>query len=161
VTSPPKPRKTWRQRLLRGLGELAIVAAIFFAVQAWITRDAASGSAPSLAGAPEGVTAVHFWATWCGVCRAEEGNVEALAEHYDIVTVATRSVSPAEVDAYRQAHELDAPVLVDSSGEMAAQWGVRSFPTTFFLNRDGTIDSVTVGYTTTVGMWVRAWFADR
>jgi peroxiredoxin len=155
-----------RERLRSALGWVALFAA-FVAIRAWQTRDAASGSAPelrgqTLAGAPValadqrgGPVAVHFWATWCGVCSLEEGNVASLAEGGRVLTIASGSGSAAEVRRHAESRGLRFPIVNDGDGSVARRWGVKAYPTTFYLDGEGVIRHVEVGYTTTLGMRAR------
>ena len=104
-------------------------------------------------------TLVHFWATWCSVCKLERSNIEAIARDYSIVTVASQSGTSAEVAQYVQTHAMRAPVLVDEDGAVAAQFGVRAFPTSFIIDSAGQIRDVEVGYTTEWGLRLRLWWA--
>ncbi len=166
-------RTLWREnKWVRRTVEALIIVAAFLAVRAWQTHGTAEGRAPALtattlSGEAVSLAAlrgepvlVHFWATWCGVCEAEEGNVVSVAEDHRVVTVATRSGGPAEVGAYVREHGFDAPVVLDPDGRLAAAWGVRSLPTSFVLDPDGTIRHVEVGYTTELGMRARLWLAE-
>src|SRR5207344_1618984 len=92
-----KPRSRWRLPV-----EIGVVLAILFAVRYGQTSSLPTGPLPtvsltSLDGAPLSLGAhehgyvVHFFATWCGVCRAEEGNVSALARDHDVIAIATQS----------------------------------------------------------------------
>ncbi len=155
-----------RERLRGVLGWVALFVA-FVAIRAWQTRDAASGEAPALRGptlasAPidladlrGGPVAVHFWATWCGVCSLEEGNVASLAEGGRVLTVASASGSAAEVRRHADARALRFPIVLDGDGAVARRWGVKAYPTTFYLDAAGVIRHVEVGYTTTLGMRAR------
>lgn len=152
---------------LRPLVELALVAALIVGLNAWKTRHVPRGPIAPLAGpgldgellstdALRGRPAlVHFWATWCGVCRAEEGTIVSLAGKVPMLTVASSSGDAAAVKAYLAARGVKLPVLVDPEGTLAARYGVDSFPTTLVLDENGVVRSVTVGYTTWVGLWGR------
>lgn len=162
-----KPRPRWRF-----LVEVAVVLAIVGAVRYGQTSSLPSGPLPSVAltsldGAPLSVGArdhgyvVHFFATWCGVCRAEEGNVSALARDHDLVAIATQSGGAEGVREYVVGAGLDpAQVALDPDGAIAQRFGVRAFPTTFYVGSDGAIRTAEVGYTSEIGMRLRAWFAD-
>ncbi|HJL19737.1 MAG TPA: redoxin family protein [Sandaracinaceae bacterium LLY-WYZ-13_1] len=165
---PPKKKRRWRRLAI----EIGVVLAVVLAFRAWQQRDAASGPAPALSGvAPDGASLalgeapgepvlVHFWATWCGVCRAEQGTIDGLAEDgHRVLSVASRSGRPADVAAYVDEHDLDFPVILDPDGRLARRWGVHAFPTSFVIGPDGTIRSTEVGYTTSAGFRARLWLA--
>ncbi len=167
MSEPSKPKRNWKRIAV----EIGIVVAIFVAFRAYQTRNAPDGRAPELsgtelAGTPLALAArpgepvlVHFWATWCGVCRVEEGTIDSLAEDHRVITVAAQSGSQDEVRTYMRGAGLDFPTIVDSNGELARRWGVQAFPTSFVVASDGTIRNVEVGYTTSLGLRVRLWLA--
>lgn len=117
-----------------------------------------AGQSVSLASG-EGPTVLHFWASWCGVCEAEASNVTAVARDARVITVASRSGSDADVAAYLQREGLSWTVVNDPGGQLAARYGVRAFPTTFVLDAEGKPVITEVGYTTTLGLRARIWFA--
>jgi len=150
-------------------GALALV--LLAGVRAYQQRNVPSGHAPALVGtALDGSqvslaafrgnpVVVHFWATWCGVCKAEQSNIDALARDVAVVTVATQSGSAEQIAAYVSAHGVTPTVIADTSGALAKRFGVGAFPTTFVLDGDGDIRHVEVGYTTELGLRVRTWLA--
>lgn len=152
---------------LRSAGWWVLALFVVLAVRAWQTRGAASGEAPrihaeslggdsiDLSSFRGGAVAVHFWATWCGVCAAEQGNVESLASGGRVITIASASGAPSDVAHYVREHEITAPVVVDQSGALARAYGVTAYPTTFYVDAKGKIQHVEVGYTTTLGMRAR------
>lgn len=164
----PKKKRDWKRIAL----EVGVVIAILLAVRAWHQRDTVSGAAPELRGVeardatplvlaavPGEPVLVHFWATWCGVCRAEEGTIDGLAEDHRVITIATQSGRPADVRAYLEEHDLTFPVINDPTGSVAQTWGVHAFPTSFVVGPDGTVRNVEVGYTTSIGLRARLFFA--
>jgi peroxiredoxin len=104
---------------------------------------------------------VYFWATWCPVCRLEQGGIESLANDYRVVAVAMQSGTPADVSRYAHEHGLRAPIINDPDGTIAATWGVRATPTSFVIDRDGQIRFREVGYTSEIGLRLRLWLAGQ
>lgn len=165
--SKPNPiRRAWKTFAK----EVAIAIVVLAAVGWWQARNAASGPAPalvgeglrgpvSLASMQGGPVVVHFWATWCGVCSAEEGNVERVAKAVPTITVAVHSGDADDVRTHLEKRGLSFDAVIDPDSAIARRWGVSAFPTTFFVGEDGQISSVSVGYTSTLGMRARAWLA--
>lgn len=150
---------------------LLLLSVALVAAHLYATRDVAKGVAPAIATraldgrtvripAPDGrARVVHFFATWCGVCQAEEHNLRALAGTGQLVLVASDSGSAAAVRAYAQAHDLRMPVVLDD-GALKRAYGVSAYPTTFFVDAAGNVDFVEVGYTSELGLRARL-FATR
>ena len=96
------------------------------------------------------VVLVNFWATWCAPCRAEMPVLEAMYQrHKDkgfvIVGLAVDQAPTAKVAAYVQERGVTYPVAhVDREAE-ARFGGVRGYPTSFLLGRDGSVQHVVVG----------------
>ena len=104
-------RQPRRRPWLRGLRDIALLLLVFFAIQWWQSRDLAAGPAPPLVGhlvdgspyqlnSVDGPVLVHFWATWCPVCRLEQDNVAAIAKDGQVITVATTSGTSANVSTH-------------------------------------------------------------
>lgn len=165
---------SWAAKRRRALGiaaEVALLVAALFLVQRWQSRDVPRGIAPAidgigLDGEPLSLAAlggkpalVHFWATWCGVCRAEEGTIAGLARDTPMITVATSSGDARAVKAFLDERGVRLPVLVDPDGAIAARWGVHAFPTSVVVDGKGEISGAVVGYTTRLGLLARLWWA--
>jgi peroxiredoxin len=103
---------------------------------------------------------VHFWATWCPICRTEQGSIAAIAQdHPDVITVAMQSGTPQEVSRYMQEQGIAFPVVNDPDGIISRAWGVHAVPASFIIAPDGQIRFVEVGYTTGMGLRLRLWLA--
>ncbi len=151
--------------------DVALFALVYFALQAYQQRGAASGPAPAFeATALDGsaVSLVHyrgrplllcFWATWCRVCQAEQSNLVAVSRDLPVLTVASQSGPAAHVAAYLRERGLSLKVVVDTRGELARRFGVRAFPTSFVIDARGIVRQVEVGYTTELGLRLRMWLA--
>ncbi|MDO8990583.1 MAG: protein disulfide oxidoreductase [Sideroxyarcus sp.] len=145
---------------------------VIVGVRTWQQRDMVSGAAPelhgvTLAGLPYKLPArpaqpvlVHFWATWCPVCRAEQGSIAAIAQDDpNVITIAMQSGKPEEVVRYMKEQGVEFPVVNDPDGAISSAWGVHAVPASFIIAPDGNIRFVEVGYTTGMGLRLRLWLA--
>ena len=168
--SPPVTRASrWRGWAIN----IALILLIFSAVQWWKGRPLAHGDAPPLAGLSldgtpldlgdyRGQTVlVHFWASWCPVCKLTDGAVDAIAEDHPVLTIAMQSGEPAELRGFMQAAGLDFRVIPDPDGEIASRWGVTGVPTSFVVDAAGRIRYATVGASSGPGLRTRLWLAER
>jgi cytochrome c biogenesis protein CcmG/thiol:disulfide interchange protein DsbE len=109
-------------------------------------------SAHTLAGEPVTLAALkgqpvvlNFWATWCGPCRFEVPAISRFTKRHPDIAVWGVAVEPAP--RIRQAIdelEIDYPIILGDS-ELLATYGVTTFPTTIFIDREGHIHSAHVG----------------
>lgn len=76
-----------------------------------------------------------------------------------MITVASTSGTPEDVSRALQERGLSMPVLNDPEGQLAAKWGVNAYPTTFIVGADGRVRFVEVGYTSSLGLRARLWWA--
>ncbi len=98
---------------------------------------------------------LHFWGTWCPVCRLEASNFNRIATRYRLLSIAVQSGSDKDVKAWMKKHDIRYPVLNDPAGTLAKRFGVTVFPTTFIYGSDGKLKSIETGYTSTLGLLIR------
>lgn len=107
---------------------------------------------------------IHFFATWCGVCRAELPSVRGLARNLGSNEVLLAVVADSEdaelVRRFAREHELSYPILLGTPETLSA-YRVSSFPTNYYVNGDGSIQTSTVGLSTRLGMALRLWRANN
>ena len=161
-----KPRRRWRW-----LVEFALVALVVVGIHVYQTWDTARGVAPLLAGVDlngqplaladlQGQTVlVHFWATWCPICRFEQDSIEAVSRDWTVLSVALEDTSVEELRTYMKDAGLSFPVLRDPDGALAARYRVRGVPASFVIDAAGNIRFTSVGYTTGPGLRLRLWWA--
>lgn len=151
---------------------LLLFVIVIAAIRAWQQRDMVSGFAPALQGVtlagqtfalsrhPARPVLVHFWATWCPVCRAEQGSIAAIArDNPNVISIAMQSGMPEKVAHYMREQGITFPVVNDPDGRISAAWGVHAVPASFIIAPDGQIRFVEVGYTTSLGLKLRLWLA--
>jgi peroxiredoxin len=92
---------------------------------------------------------LHFWATWCPVCRDEMPILEeaARARAADLVVLGVNLGEKREtVAAYVRDAAITFPILLDARGRVASAYGVLALPITIIVGRDGRIaDAVRMG----------------
>lgn len=168
AATKPSKSKVW---LRRGL-ELLLFVVIIMGVRTWQQRDIVKGMAPPLDGLlldgkpfvlaakPAQPVLVHFWASWCPICRAEEGSIASLArDNPNVITVAMQSGNSGAVQQYMREQAVNFPVINDANNQISAAWGVQGVPASFIVDTDGKIRYVEIGYTTGLGLRLRLWLA--
>ena len=87
-----------------------------------------------------GVKLVNIWASWCGPCRVEHPNINALAK--EGVTVHGLNYKDKDADALAFLAELGdlfSRIGADRDGRMGIEFGVYGVPETFVIDGNGTI----------------------
>jgi peroxiredoxin len=95
------------------------------------------------------VVFLNFWATWCPPCREEMPAMETLYRRLGKMGLEFLAVDIGEqqkaVEAFIKEGDLSFPVALDDSGRVSEVYGIRSIPTTFIIDRDGSIIAAVVG----------------
>ena len=111
--------------------------------------DLLDGGSVALADYEGDVIVMNFWATWCPPCRAEMPGLNRFYEaHRDeglVILAINAQEDAATVRPFIDANGFSFPVLLDLQGRVAQQYSTRSFPTTFIIDREGTIQHVQTG----------------
>lgn len=98
---------------------------------------------------------LNFWATWCGPCKREMPEVQALYEKYgnnegDVIVLGVanpkleeypynQDVTQPEVEQFLEDGGYTFPVVMDVTGEVFYSYGISAFPTTFMIGADGNV----------------------
>lgn len=101
------------------------------------------------------VVFLNFWATWCNPCLIEMPHIEEIYKEYGfnedevvVLGVANPSskeypnnndVPKEEIIDFIEEKGYTFPIVFDETGEVYRDYFIRSFPTTFMINKDGKI----------------------
>jgi len=92
---------------------------------------------------------VHFWASWCGPCRAELPTVQRMAKKLVPKEIKLLMVNTAENEddiisfLFGVAPDLD--TLMDKDGVVTNAWQPRGLPSSFFVDPEGKIRYLALG----------------
>lgn len=96
------------------------------------------------------IVVLDFWATWCGPCIAAMPEVKATAEKFADKGVVLYFVNLQEdaetINEFLKEQELEVPVVLDTEGAVAAEYGVTGIPQTVIIGKDGKVQVVHVGF---------------
>lgn len=92
---------------------------------------------------------LNFWATWCGPCRAEMPSMQSLYEalgndSFEMIAINLQE-SKKSVQEFAAELNITYPVLLDTSGQVGAAYGVRSIPTSYLVDGDGIVIGLLIG----------------
>jgi len=105
------------------------------------------------------VVVVHFWATWCPICKIEKNNIERIAKDYNVLTIAGASGGDEAVLKHIFDNNIKFDVLNDKHNIYAKKFNVQAYPTTFIYDKNGNLAFSEVGYISTFGLKIRIWWA--
>lgn len=96
------------------------------------------------------VILLNFWASWCGPCRQEMPQLEALQARYSKLgfNVVGVNVDKDSALATRLLQDIPVsfPVLLDNAGGVSASYNISAMPTTVLIDRDGNMRFLHKGY---------------
>ncbi len=95
---------------------------------------------------------VNFWATWCPPCKAEMPYMQEMYEKYHAEGFEILAVNSTVTEKSRDnvvdfvaEYGLTFPIPMDEKNRVSSDYEILSFPTSFFIDSDGVIRSLTVG----------------
>ena len=92
---------------------------------------------------------LNFWATWCGPCKVEMPHLQDAHNTYSTSDLTILAINYGEdsttVLSFASALGLTFRTLLDETGTVQTQYNVRGYPTTVFINTDGTISHTHIG----------------
>ena len=107
------------------------------------------------------VVVINFWATWCGYCVRELPEFEKVYKEFgsnkkDVVILGVAGPktkeNPNNVDvekdkiiSFLKKKNVTYPTLMDEAGKSFDEYGVKYFPTTYVINKDGYLEGFVNG----------------
>lgn len=98
------------------------------------------------------VVIINFWATWCRPCRKEIPGFIKIYERYktkevEIIGISLDRMSGGDMASFIQQYNINYPVVFGDNKVTEDYGGIRAIPTTFIVDKKGTIRSKHIGYT--------------
>lgn len=163
---------------LRKWGKELLLLLIIFAIASWgmdlwrkptppdlqrvpsmILMDGTSVSIEELSA--EKPLLVYFWASWCGVCKFTSPTVSELASTgNNVLSIAIRSGDDSKLSRGMEIKDLHFPTVNDVNGRLSSEWGISATPT-FIIYYQGKVVSYTSGWTSSLGLKARLWWAEH
>jgi len=153
--------------------QILLFIALFSILKLFIQRDIVTGTPPHLEGSLLNGRIVslqsyqgkplllHFWATWCKICKFEEQSISDISNSHQVLTIAMKSGDNIEIQSYLDQHKLSFPVIVDEEGVISDRFHVTGVPTSFIIGPKGIIQYSEVGFTSDWGLRFRLWLSDN
>ena len=107
------------------------------------------------------VVVINFWATWCGYCVRELPEFEKVYKEFgsnkkDVVILGVAGPktkeNPNNVDvekdkiiSFLKKKNVTYPTLMDEAGKSFDEYGVKYFPTTYVINKNGYLEGFVNG----------------
>jgi thiol-disulfide isomerase/thioredoxin len=112
--------------------------------------DLLSGGETSLSEHTGKVVFLNFWATWCPPCREEMPSMQTLYDELadeGLEILAVNVLEDAETArGFIDEEGFTYPVMLDTNGRVMMRYGVRAYPTTYIIDRDGNVLGVRPGF---------------
>ena len=157
--------------MFRIVSQSLLLIVVYIGIQLWQSAGSIKGAAPviveqtikgdeiDLRRHKSKPTVVYFWADWCPVCKFQNPVINNLTENYNIISIATFSENKQAVINYLHDEGIEMPVIFDENNEWAKLYNVNAVPSSFIIDTQGNIRFVEKGYTSSIGMKLRLWWA--
>ena len=92
---------------------------------------------------------LHFWASWCGPCRAEMPSIQKLAQDFDDDSLQIVLINTAEdedtIFSFLGEIGMEMNSLMDADGLVTEKYQPRGLPTTILIDPDGNVQYQAIG----------------
>lgn len=89
---------------------------------------------------------LNMWASWCGPCRNEAGELRKINQRFPAnelvilgINMTSQEISLSKVRDFVRQYRILFPVLLDKKGKVMDRYGVKVLPTSFLIGRDGSV----------------------
>jgi len=104
---------------------------------------------PELTSVEGKVVLLNFWASWCGPCRAELPDLQALHERLDpekaLVLTVNLDTQQRVAEGLTRKLKVGLPVVYDPKGVVAGAFQPPSMPTSYLIDANGLIHKIYEG----------------
>ena len=95
-----------------------------------------------------------FWASWCSICLAGLEDVDKLSaedKDFEVITIVSPKIRGEKskedfIEWFKTLEYKNIKVLFDEEGKLAKKYGVTAYPTSLYINADGSNTEVKVGH---------------
>jgi peroxiredoxin len=92
---------------------------------------------------------LNFWGTFCPPCRDEMPDLQRIYEKWQGQGLQVVGINLSEdrisVRSFAKSYGVNFPILLDKNRKIERLYGLKEYPTTFFIRPDGTIQEIAVG----------------
>lgn len=97
---------------------------------------------------------LKFWASWCSICLAGLEDVNQLSAEmngFKVITIVSPGYKGEQneedfIQWFEGVDSNDMTVLLDVDGKIAKAYGIRAYPTSFFVGSDGILVKSQIGH---------------
>jgi cytochrome c biogenesis protein CcmG/thiol:disulfide interchange protein DsbE len=127
------------------------------------TLEDLSGKKVSLSDYKGRSLAINFWATWCAPCKVEtpwliDLRNQYAAQGFEVLAISADDIDrkdprkfseeKQEIARFVQSMKMPYPVLIDADSISEPYGGLDALPTTYFVDRNGTVVAAQLGMST-------------
>jgi len=98
------------------------------------------------------IVILNFWAVWCKYCKEEMPDLNELnkileKDNEAVILAVDVQESSDTVNSFLSTNNINLKVLMDKDGSVTQTYGITGYPTTFIINKDGTVYTYIPGAT--------------